>query len=66
MTNTEKLSALLLEYKFIDVVLQDICQRIGDCMMSYDSKEAKEQYIGQQVRYLENILKSQGISVNYK
>lgn len=55
--NAEKLNYLIAKYNFPLCVLQDIHMRIGDCMASYTNKEAIEQYIGQQVKYLENLLK---------
>lgn len=64
MRNIEKINNIISEYNFSLSVLQDISQRISDCMMSYSSDEAKEQYIGQQVRYLKNILKSQENKTN--
>lgn len=64
--NAQKLNYLIAKYDFPLCVLQDIRLRVGDCTASYTDKGIIEQYIGQQVRYLENILKVQGIEVNYK
>lgn len=64
--NAEKLNYLIAKYDFPLYVLLDIHMRIENCIASYTNQEAIQQYIGQQVKYLENLLKMCEIEVDYK
>lgn len=62
----EKLGYLLSTYEFKQEVLNDIRSRLMDYFISSGNDNGFNNYLSQQIRYLENILVSQGISVDYK
>lgn len=62
----KKLSHLLSAYEFKQEVLNDINSRLMDYLISSGNDNGFNNYLSQQIRYLQNILASQGISVDYK
>lgn len=65
MTNLEKVNYLISKYDFPQVVVEDVDKRITDCRSYQQGEEYENNYISQQVRYLERLLKSKGIIETY-
>lgn len=62
----KKLSHLLLTYEFNQEVLNDISRRLMDYLISSGNDNGFNDYLSQQIKYLENILRNKGIKLDEK
>lgn len=62
----KKLSHLLSTYEFNQEVLNDISRRMMDYLIGSGNDNGFNDYLSQQIKYLENILRNKGIKLDEK